>query len=144
MSITLQAQPITDLFQQNVRTSEPIPATEQAKRFQLPTGWSIQLVASRPQIQKPLNMAFDADRRLWVTTSLNIPMPPQLSKGETGSILADTNQDGSFDSVTTFADGLNSDGIVSLQKRRDRLFDSTNYYLEDSDHDGTADQRRLV
>ena len=45
-----------------VAPTEPLSAQEQMKKFKLPPGFSIQLVASEPQIQKPMNLAFDARR----------------------------------------------------------------------------------
>lgn len=51
------------------------PAAEQLATFHLPPGFEIQLVASEPEIQKPLNLAFDSAGRLWVTGSTLYPWP---------------------------------------------------------------------
>ena len=56
-----------------VRTSEPVSPADQAKAFRLPPGFEIQLVANEPDIHKPMNLAFDATGRLWVTTSIEYP-----------------------------------------------------------------------
>lgn len=48
------------------------PADERAA-FRVPAGFEVQLVASEPQIQKPMNLAFDARGRLWVTHSVEYP-----------------------------------------------------------------------
>ena len=56
-----------------VRTTDPLPPVEQQKKFQLPPGFEIQLVAAEPDINKPMNLAFDATGRLWVTTSIEYP-----------------------------------------------------------------------
>ena len=50
------------------------PEQEQAK-FKLPPGFEIQLVASEPEIHKPMNIAFDARGRLWVTDTVEYPWP---------------------------------------------------------------------
>jgi putative heme-binding domain-containing protein len=50
------------------------PAEERAK-FHLPPGFEIQLVAAEPEIQKPINLSFDAAGRLWVTGSESYPWP---------------------------------------------------------------------
>jgi putative membrane-bound dehydrogenase-like protein len=52
-----------------------LPAAEQQALFRLPPGFAIQLVAAEPQIQKPLNVAFDAAGRVWVTGSTLYPWP---------------------------------------------------------------------
>ena len=56
-----------------------------------------------------MNMAFDTRGRLWVTDTLEYPYPVDLNKKGRDSIkvLTDTNGDGLYDQVTTFADGLN-------------------------------------
>ena len=51
-----------------VRTTEALTSAEQQKKFHLPPGFTIQLVTEEPDIHKPMNLAFDALGRLWVTT----------------------------------------------------------------------------
>ena len=45
--------------------TEPLTPAEQLATFHLPTGFEIQLFAAEPAIQKPMNMAFDAQARAW-------------------------------------------------------------------------------
>jgi putative heme-binding domain-containing protein len=52
-----------------------LSAQEQLKRFKVPPGFEVQLVASEPEIQKPVNINFDAAGRLWVTGSEMYPWP---------------------------------------------------------------------
>ncbi len=54
---------------------KPLPAAEQQKRFKLPPGFEIQLVADESQIQKPININFDAAGRIWVSGSGSYPWP---------------------------------------------------------------------
>src|SRR5262249_23594786 len=49
--------------------SDPLTPEEQIEKFHLPPGFEIQLVASEPDIQKPMNLNFDSRGRLWVTHS---------------------------------------------------------------------------
>jgi hypothetical protein len=56
-----------------VRESEPLTPMEEAKRFRLPPGFSAQLVASEPVVNKPMNLAFDEKGRLWCTSSAEYP-----------------------------------------------------------------------
>ncbi|MSU66821.1 MAG: hypothetical protein EXS38_12145 [Opitutus sp.] len=57
---------------------------EERARFHLPPGFEIQLVASEPGIQKPMNINFDAAGRVWVTGSQMYPWPAKTDLlGET-------------------------------------------------------------
>ncbi len=58
-----------DPFLQNVRQTEPQTAAQQARGFHVPAGFEVQLVAAEPDIPKPMNLAFDARGRLWVSGS---------------------------------------------------------------------------
>src|SRR5690348_10484116 len=55
--------------------SPPSTPEEERAKFHLPPGFEIQLVAAEPDIQKPLNITFDAAGRLWVTGSEMYPWP---------------------------------------------------------------------
>ena len=50
-------------------------APMERSQFHLPPGFEIQLVASEPAIRKPLNLAFDAQGRCWVTATEMYPWP---------------------------------------------------------------------
>src|SRR5262245_59155658 len=50
-------------------------AEDERKALHVPPGFEIQLVAADPDIQKPLNLAFDDRGRLWVTDTLEYPYP---------------------------------------------------------------------
>ena len=40
-----------------------------------PPGFEVELVASEPDIRKPMNIAFDDRGRLWVTDTIEYPFP---------------------------------------------------------------------
>ncbi|HUY92228.1 MAG TPA: HEAT repeat domain-containing protein [Pirellulales bacterium] len=92
-----------------VAPTDPLPAEEQLKKFHLPPGFTIQLVACEPQIHKPMNLNFDGGGRMYVTSSLEYPFP--VKPGETGrdivSVLEDRDGDGRAESVKTLLTGLN-------------------------------------
>src|SRR5689334_10975478 len=77
-----------------VETPHRTPA-EQQKMFRLPEGFEIQLVASEPDIAKPMNMAFDDRGRLWVTDTIEYPFPAEGRKGrDTVKVLEDLDENG--------------------------------------------------
>lgn len=144
------AQPLqagTQLFYENVRSSEPLPPEQQQQTFVLPPGFEIQLVAAEPDIHKPMNLAFDERGRLWVSSSLEYPFAakPGTKPRDAIKILEDTDQDGRADKVTTFADGLNipmgllpyGDGVICFSIPHI-------WYLHDTDGDDQVDQREIL
>lgn len=140
-------QPAQDPFALGVRDTEPLTAAEQQKTFQLPPGFSIQLVAAEPQIAKPMNLAFDVRGRLWVTSSEEYPFAAKddQTPRDTVKILEDTDGDGLADVVKTFADQLNipiglypyRDGVICFSIP-DILF------LRDTDGDDRCDVREVL
>lgn len=58
-----------------VAPTDPLPPEEQQRLFRLPEGFRIELVASEPDIHKPMNLNFDAQGRLYVTSSVEYPFP---------------------------------------------------------------------
>jgi putative heme-binding domain-containing protein len=93
----------------NIADTPPLTPEEQLKKFKLPPGFAIQLVAAEPKIKKPINIAFDFHGRLWLTGSEEYPFPaPADRKGkDTVKILEDFDDNGLARKVTTFAEGLN-------------------------------------
>lgn len=134
-------------FQTQVRPTEPLTAQAQLKTFTVPEGFEIQLVAAEPQIAKPMNLAFDARGRLWVTDSVEYPFPAPADRPGRDSIkiLEDTDGDQRYDRITTFAENLNIPIGLLPVARGAIVFSIPNiWYLEDTDDDGQADQRTLL
>ena len=143
-AISAQSQ---DPFKSVVRPSEPLTPAQEQKMFQLPPGFEIQLVASEPEILKPINLAFDAKGRLWVTDSTEYPIPaPAGRKGrDTIKILEDTNGDGRADKISVFADGLNIPmGIYPYRGGAIAFSIPHIWHLQDTDGDGKADKREKL
>ena len=63
----------TDPFAELVRPTEPLTPEQELAAFHLPPGFEIQLVASEPDLRKPMNMQWDALGRLWLTESREYP-----------------------------------------------------------------------
>lgn len=90
------------------RREGPLSCAEQLRRFHLPAGFRIELIASEPQIQKPISLAFDAHGRLLVTTTVQYPLPSVSSDSAADKVVAlsDEDGDGSFETVSTAIDFL--------------------------------------
>lgn len=135
-----------------VRTTPPRTPTEQQAKFNLPPGFEIQLVASEPDIHKPMNLQFDAVGRLWATTSIEYPFPAPTNRigRDRLMIFEDFGPDGRARKVTQFADGLNIPiGVYPYRTDATHwkaiVWSIPNIWLlEDTDGDGKADQRTAL
>jgi putative heme-binding domain-containing protein len=93
----------------NIASTPPLAPEEQLKKFHLPPGFVIELVAAEPKINKPINIAFDAMGRLWVTESVEYPFPAPKNRPakDKVKVLSDFADNGLSGTITTFASGLN-------------------------------------
>lgn len=133
---------------QDVSTFPPRSPEEEQKALHVPPGFEIQLVAAEPDIQKPLNIAFDDRGRLWVTDTVEYPYAAEegAKPRDTVKILSDFGPDGRARKFETFADGLNIPiGVLPLPSARAALVHSIPniYLLRDDDGDGIADHREV-
>ncbi len=136
-----------DPFANGVRTTPWLSPADEQKAFQLPPGFEINLVAAEPDIQKPLNMAFDERGRIWLTNTIEYPYaaPPDRPAQDTIKILEDTDGDGRYEKVTTFADGLNIPMGIYPWKGGCVAFSIPNiWHFEDTDGDGVCDKRTVL
>ncbi len=136
-----------DKFTANIRTTEPLTPEEERLGFKLPPGFEISLYASEPDIGKPINIAFDAKGRMWVTQSFEYPFPSAPGKGKDKlTILEDTDDDGKADRFTQFSDTLNIPiGILPLNDGAVAYSIPNIYKYTDANGDGKADaQKKLL
>lgn len=129
-----------------VRTTEPLSAAEQLKKFKLPPGFEIQLVASEPEIGKPMNIAFDTKGRLWLTQSREYPFPGPIDEPGRDKVMVLENfgVNGRAQKITTFADGLNIPIGLYPYKNGVLAYSIPNiYFLQDTDGDGRSDKKEL-
>jgi putative membrane-bound dehydrogenase-like protein len=75
--------------------------------MRVPEGFSVEVVASEPDIINPIAMTFDDRGRIWITESIEYPRKPAGPGRDRVKILEDTNGDGRANQVTTFASDLN-------------------------------------
>jgi putative membrane-bound dehydrogenase-like protein len=118
--------------------SKPTPPKDALANFQMRKGFAMDLVASEPEVEQPLSLAWDARGRLWVVQYRQyqfpaglkiveyddhlrarfdkVPLPPPL--GDKGadviSVFEDTNGDGTFDSKKDVITGLNIATSVAI------------------------------
>ncbi len=134
---------------QDVSTFPHRTPDEERKALHVPPGFEVQLVAAEPEIQKPLNLAFDDRGRLWVTDTVEYPYPAKegTRPRDTVKILSDFGSDGKARSITTFADGLNIPiGLLPLPSTAAALVHSIPdiFLLRDTNGDGRADTREVL
>src|SRR5271168_1846542 len=134
---------------ENVSSFPPRSPDEERKAIHLPPGFEIQLVASEPDIHKPLNLAFDDRGRLWITDTVEYPYPAAAGTRprDTVKILSNFQADGRAQKIETFADGLNIPiGLLPLPSARSALVHNIPniYLMTDQDGDGRADTRDVV
>ena len=119
--------------------------TEAIARMTVPPGFTVELVASEPEIVNPVAMTIDERGRFWITESLEYPRQSPGPGRDRVKILEDTDGDGKADKFTMFADGLNipsgiavGGGGVWVANSPDILF------YKDTDGDGKADTKEVV
>jgi putative membrane-bound dehydrogenase-like protein len=117
----------------------------QSPSLKVPEGFSIELVAGPPLVERPIVATFDDEGRLYVAESSgsNDPVQKQLAEKPHRVVrLEDTNGDGKFDRHTVFADRM-------MLPEGAMFFDGSLYVgappsiwkLTDKDGDGIADER---
>ena len=139
-----------------VRESEPLTPAEEAKRFRLPPGFSAQLVASEPVVNKPMNLAFDEKGRLWCTSSAEYPWAVKKDQWATPEgqlkesrdkilVFSDEDRDGVVETPTVFADNLNiPTGVLPYGNGCIAWSIPNIWRLEDTDGDGKCDKRTVL
>lgn len=116
------------------------------KAFVVPEGLEVNLFASEPMIQKPVQMNWDAQGRLWVVSSTTYP---HIGVGEAAKdqvvVLEDTDNDGKADKSTMFADGLHIPTALAPGDGGLYVANSTEVvFLKDTNGDLKADERQIM
>jgi len=94
-------------WRQDTPPNQPYSAQEALTKFTVPEGFTVELVASEPDIVNPIAMTFDDRGRIWITESIEYPRKPAGVGRDRVKVLEDTDADGRADKVTVFAEGLN-------------------------------------
>jgi mono/diheme cytochrome c family protein len=129
-------------------TPGPLPISESIKRFRLPPGYRIELAAKEPAIINPVCFAWDADGALYVcemrTYMMDADARNQDEPKSRVSKLVDQDGDGTYETVTVFADNLVLPRMVLPLD--DRVVIAETYTgkfvsYKDTDGDGVADEQ---
>lgn len=125
------------------QTKPPTPAlspAEAIKKMTVPSGFTVELVAAEPDVMNPVAMTFDERGRIWITESFEYPRREPGPGRDRVKILEDADGDGTAETVSIFAEGLNipsgiavGAGGVWVANAPDILF------YPDADRDGRAD-----
>ena len=136
-------------LQQVPEESPPISPEEALKKFYMPPGYRVELVASEPLIQDPVMIDWDGEGRMW---AVEMPgyMPDINGKGEHAPIgkvvvLEDTNNDGRMDKRTVFQDGFVLARWLKVLDRGVLVAEPPNLWLfHDTNGDLRADRKELI
>ena len=129
-------------FKEHIRPTEARTPEEERLGFRLPEGFEVSLYASEPDIGKPINIAFDAAGRMWVTQSFEYPFAAAPGQGDDRlTILEDTDNDGKADRFTRFNDTLNIPiGVLPVSDGAVAYSIPNVYKFTDADGDGKPER----
>ncbi|MBA3700103.1 MAG: ThuA domain-containing protein [Planctomycetes bacterium] len=132
-------------------SAKDLSIEESMKRFKLPPGYRIELVAQEPAIINPVCFAWDGNGNLYVCEMRTYMMDADAKDEDKPlsrvSKLSDTNGDGVLDKVTVFLDNLVLPRMVLPLD--DRVVIAETYTgkfvsYKDTNGDGVADENELV
>jgi len=113
--------------------------------FKVPAGFTIELVAGAPLVERPIVASFDDEGRLYVAESSgsNDPVEKQLEERPHRIVrLEDTDGDAKFDRRTVYADRMMfPEGAQFLDGSLYVSAPPSIWKLTDTDGDGVADER---
>ena len=123
---------------------QPTPPADALSTFELRPGFELQLAACEPLVVDPIAIAFDEHNRLFVVEMRGYSERREEALGRV-RLLTDTDNDGTFDHASIYADGLKwptgiacYDGGVFVAASPDI------HYFKDTDADGSADTSKIV
>ncbi|MBL8850810.1 MAG: hypothetical protein JNG89_14105 [Planctomycetaceae bacterium] len=123
----------------------PLSPAEAVARMVVPAGFSVEVVASEPQIANPVAMFIDEKGRYWITESFEYPRLDAGPGRDTVKVLEDTDGDGACDKVNVFAEGLNIPSGVAVGYGGVWVANSPDIlFMQDTDGDLKADKTEVV
>ena len=126
----------------------PGPALSPAEaiaKMTMPEGFTVELVASEPDVVNPVAMTIDERGRFWITESLEYPRRSPGPGKDRVKILEDTDADGKADKFTVFMEGLNIPSGIAVGHGGVWVVNSPDIlFVQDTDGDGKADTSEVV
>jgi len=91
-----------------VAKADKQPGTDTTAKMFVPEGFSVDVIAAEPNLHQPMAFTFDAKGRLWVVEGYSYPQKRPEGEGlDRILIFADNDHDGTYETRTVFAEGLN-------------------------------------
>ena len=127
----------------------PLDPNDAMQLIDLPEGFSLELVASEPQISEPVALTWDGNGRMYVVEMRGYmqSMDGAGAKDPVGriSLLEDTDGDGNFDKHSVFLDGLVEPRAVLYVGNGLLVGEPSDlWYCRDTDNDGKSDTKDKV
>jgi putative membrane-bound dehydrogenase-like protein len=133
----------------------PLTPQEELKTFSLPPGFTIELVASEPDVGKPITVAWDHAGRMWTMTALEYPVDANEEPERSRALFANGGRDKVlvFDNPygpgphkpRVFADGLAIPlGLLPYKDGAYVQYGNKILFLRDTKGTGKADTRETI
>jgi len=127
----------------------PLNPSDSMKLINLPEGFSLELVASEPQISEPVALTWDGNGKMYVVEMRGYmqSIDGAGAKDPVGrvSLFEDTNGDGHFDKHSVFLDGLVEPRAVLYIGNGLLVGEPSDlWYCRDTDGDGKSDTKDKV
>ncbi|MFO0951880.1 MAG: PVC-type heme-binding CxxCH protein [Isosphaeraceae bacterium] len=117
------------------------------KAIRVRPGFKVEFAATEPLVLDPIAFDWGADGRLWVVEMGDYPLGVD-GKGKSGGVvrvLEDKDQDGRYDAMSTFLDGLGfPSGLMPWRNGVLVACAPDIFYAEDRDGDGKADFKEIL
>ena len=133
----------------NIPPAPPLSVDDALKSFRLQPGFEIEVVASEPMIETPVEIEFDEAGRMFVLEMRDF-MPNVDGKGEDQrngrvTLLEDADGDGRMDKHTVFAGDLLMPRAIAVVRGGLLVAEPpVLWFFRDTDGDGKADHKEMV
>jgi mono/diheme cytochrome c family protein/glucose/arabinose dehydrogenase len=141
-----------EIYEKPLMNSDPeapsLSPEESMATIYLPTGFNLELVASEPMIEEPIDIAWDGDGKMYVAEMLTYMQDVDGSNTNEPwsriSVLEDTDGDGKMDKNTVFIDSLLLPRVVLPLDDRvivQETYSNHFWSYRDTDGDRVADEK---
>ncbi len=128
-------------------SAPPLSTNDGLAAIQVPAGYTVDLVASEPDLLDPVAFDWDTSGRLWVVEMADYPLGLDGNGASGGRVrmLTDTDQNGTYEQGQIFAEGLNfPTGILTWRNGVIVTAAPDILYLEDTTGNGRADVQEVL